>query len=126
MGIEDKHDMYTGTTLYYKFNPFFKSVLATDGSITIADEYGAYWLLEEIAGLLPKVDEDQHLVIALLKHSPTPSKSSRFILTLQDDIPLNKLYAEKKIPFSDFPQEGIRLYVGRSEDKWVIYLPSEH
>lgn len=112
---------FTGTSKYWRFSPIFPNVLLTDGAQYVAEEMGAYWLMDVIASHLPKVKGEQFAFARL----QVENESAKFELT--DDIPAKKTWANQKIPHTDFPLPEITLYVGDTGDgRWVIYLPREH
>lgn len=120
MRINDKHRQFTGTTTYYKWSPLHRNILLTDGAMYIAQEYQAYWLMDAIASHIPSVDD--HFAVVLLENT----SDNHFTLSIQDDIPMNRQFAKQDIEYSDFPPEGIQLYIQQSDDFWVIFLPSEY
>lgn len=116
-----KADMehFTGTCRYYKYSPLFPKVLLTEGSKFLAEEAGAYWLMDVVASHLPKMDDG--FAVAMLK-----VKNGKATFTLTDDLPANKTYAKQSISFTDFPLDEIKLYVGFDGEYYVILLASEY
>jgi hypothetical protein len=106
---------FTGSEHWYRhaLNP---AITFTDGAKYVADEAGAYWLLDEIAlaQLIPAVRTQAFQVWKLA----VANNSAR--LTCEDGND-NQVLA-KNITFTDFPAPGITLWcVDR-----VILLPSEY
>ena len=108
---------FTGSEHWYR-HCINRNVLFTDGAKYVADEGGAYWLLDEIA--LAQRGE----------RTVTAEEFQVWTLTVKDDRTARlscedgngKTVFEKAIPFTDFPAERITLWF---ENK-TIYLPSEH
>jgi hypothetical protein len=113
--LADLHQ-FTGTEEWYR-HPLNQNVLFTEGAKYVADQAGAYWLLDEIA---------------LAQLAEASVKGEEFqVWTL--DVEANRatlscgngngtqVYA-KEIAFTDFPAPGITLWC---TDK-VILLPSEY
>ena len=108
---------FTGSQHFYKHGPV-REVLYTEGVEYVADNAGAYWLLDEIAlaqrYIIPVKRED--FQVWDLKVDAAQAG----VLTCGDGNGL-EVYS-KPIPFTDFPQPGIRFYYA----DWVIHLPSEY
>ena len=107
---------FTGTLRWYRHG-LDRNVLFTDGARYVADQAGAYWLLDEIA--LAQVYDSAvagegfqvwHLKVA----------GNEAELTCEDGN--GNCIAAKLIPFTDFPEPGIRMYCC---DR-TIMLPSEY
>ena len=118
--IKSELAQFTGTEEYHRFSPLFRNVLLTDGAKYLAEECGAYWLMDVIASHLPSVKD--HFAIAIL----TKTEGDKAFFTLQDDVPFKTLFAHQTIKFTDFPLDEIKLYVIRDGEHWVILLPSEY
>jgi hypothetical protein len=114
----DAHELgqFTGTLNWYRHG-LVRNVLFTDGAKYVADEAGAYWLLDEIA--LAQVDDGQvaREAFQLWVLSVDGSEAK---LTCEDGNG-NSVFS-KHIPFTDFPAPGIRLYFCDG----TIMLPSEY
>jgi hypothetical protein len=112
----DQLGQFTGTENWYR-HPIARNVTFTDGVKYVADEAGAYWLLDEIALVQPyekavRAEEFQVWKLAV--------KGSKAALTCDDGN--GRVVYRKKIPFTDFPAEGITLWFTGG----VILLPSEY
>ena len=108
---------FTGTDQWYRHGLNGK-VHFTDGAKHVADRAGAYWLLDEIA-LVQLFDErvgaERFQVWKLNVRSDMTAD-----LTCEDGND-NVVYT-KKIPFTDFPLEGITFWFTDN----TILLPSEY
>ena len=131
-------NQFTGTEGYHLFNGMFRNFVATDGTIHVAKEAGAFWLLEAIASHIatngklrvgPLADmQFWKLESKTLKSGPNKG-SKRWELSCRMDSDMPPVVTQK-IEFSDFPLDSIDLWVAPSmmgdRKVWVIYLPSEH
>jgi hypothetical protein len=108
---------FTGTSRWYQ-HAINTKVLFTDGAKYVADQAGAYWLLDEIALIQlfdKRVGAERFQVWKLVVNSDMTAE-----VTCEDGDD-NVVYANK-IPFTDFPGEGITLWFTDS----TIFLPSEY
>lgn len=109
---------FTGTENHYRYSPLFRNFILTDGTKFLADEAGAYWLMDAIASHVGSYKKDTYAVATLQK------QPDGWLLTIDDGN--GRLYAKQEIEFSDFPLDSIKLYVCKQDDMWVILLPSEY
>ena len=108
---------FTGSEHWYR-HALNRKVLFTDGAKYVADQGGAYWLLDEIA--LAQVGRREvraeEFQVWTLKVN-----ADRSALLTCDDGNGNAVF-QKVIPFTDFPADAITLWFANN----TIYLPSEH
>ena len=108
---------FTGSQNFYRHG-LVREVLYTEGVEYVVDNVGAYWLLDEIAlaqrHIIPVKREDFQVWDLKVNADQTAT------LTCGDGNGL-EVYS-KPVPFTDFPQSGIRFYYA----DWVIHLPSEY
>ena len=108
---------FTGSQNFYRHG-LVREVLYTEGVEYVAETAGAYWLLDEIAlaqrYIIPVKREDFQVWDLKVNADQTAT------LTCGDGNGL-EVYS-KPIPFTDFPEPGIRFYYS----DWVIHLPSEY
>lgn len=106
---------FTGTENWYR-HQIVRSILYTDGARYVAQNGGAYWLLDEIA---------------LSQHKPEIAAEAFQVWTLTVDDHRGTLICEdgnknqvfaKAIPFTDFPLDAITLWL---TDRTIL-LPSEY
>jgi hypothetical protein len=122
-----KLEQFTGTENYWQFNVLFPKCLLTDGTHYLAQEAGAYWLMESIASLQPHLlrDPDTRLHDLQFWHLKVNEDRSA-VLTCEADSGEPPAVVEQ-IPYTDFPLPEITLYVGRDHlGNSIIYLASEH
>ena len=114
---KDELSRFTGSENWYRHG-IARNVLFTDGAKYVADQGGAYWLLDEIA----LAQRGQKRVAAeefqVWKLTVKPDRTA----TLTCDDGNGNVVFEKAIPFTDFPVESIELWFENN----TIYLPSEH
>ena len=108
---------FTGSQNFYRHS-LVREVLYTEGVEYVAETAGAYWLLDEIAlaqrHIIPVKREDFQVWDLTVNAEQTAT------LTCGDGNGL-EVYS-KPVPFTDFPEPGIRFYYA----VWVIHLPSEY
>jgi hypothetical protein len=108
---------FTGSEHWYRHG-LVRTILFTDGAKYIADEGGAYWLLDEIAFAQKgekAVAAEEFQVWTLKVHA------DRTATLICGDGNNNTVYT-KAIPLTDFPADEITLWFANN----TIYLPSEH
>ena len=111
---------FTGTEQWYR-HALNRAVLYTDGAKYVADNCGAYWLLDEIAltnRFNPRLRGEEFQTWTL-------TKIDRTAKLVCEDGNGHKLFA-KNIAFTDFPLDKIELWVEGPAEQRVILLPSEH
>ena len=108
---------FTGSQNFYRHS-LVREVLYTEGVEYVAETAGAYWLLDEIAlaqrHIIPVKREDFQVWDLKVNADQTAT------LTCGDGN--GREVHSKPVPFTDFPQPGIRFYYS----DWVIHLPSEY
>ena len=108
---------FTGSEQWYR-HAINRKVLFTDGAKFVADQAGAYWLLDEIAIIQPydqRVAAEEFQVWKLAVNADQTG-----VLTC-DDGNGNVIFS-KPIEYTDFPIEGITLYFTNN----TILLPREY
>ena len=111
-------EQFIGSETFYRH---WLGIVYTEGVKYLAEEAGAYWLIDAIASwqTSPKIKRDPMLQrIQFWRLRVNPDNTA--VLTCErdsDDIALTQ-----KIKFTDFPLESITLYLS---DR-VLMLPSEY
>ena len=108
---------FTGTEQWYR-HPLVRQVLFTDGAKYIADNAGAYWLLDEIAFAQKGEPAVAAESFQFWKLRVMPNQTA----TLVCDDGNGRVVFSKAIDYTDFPAEGVELYFTDN----VILLPSEY
>jgi len=109
--------LFTGTAVWYK-HPLFRAYHYTDGVQYLANEAGAYWLIDLIVGC--------QLEHATVKAEPfqvwdlvvNEDRSAWLIMTDGNSRTVHK----ETLDVTDFPLSEIRLYLTGN----VLLLPSEY
>jgi hypothetical protein len=109
---------FSGTERYYRTHP---GLLATDGAKYLADEAGAYWLLDIIWSVLPKIDDE----LAVLELT-VEKGACRAVVVIHDGREPETTYHRQSIPYTDFPLQKIKLYIQHNGHERVVMLPSEY
>ena len=109
---------FTGTESYERWSILFRNFVLTDGTKYLAENAGAYWLMDAIASHFPAYRDEGFVVAKFTK------KNRAWLLLLEDGN--DNILASQKIGFSDFPLPEITLYVIPQDGLWVILLPSEY
>jgi len=110
-------EQFTGTDHYYR-HAINRKVLFTDGIKYLADQAGAYWLLDEIALIQPY---DKRVAVEPFQVWTLRVTANQTALLTCDDGNGNIVFS-KDIEFTDFPLDEVTLWFANG----VIYLPSEH
>ena|ERR1700730_12020120 len=108
---------FTGSEQWYRHG-LVRDVLFTDGAKYVADQAGAYWLLDEIAFAQRGDKSVACEEFQLWKLQVNPDHTA----TLSCEDGNGKAVYSKAIEYTDFPLPEIALYFTNS----VILLPSEY
>ena len=108
---------FTGSEHWYRHG-LVRTVVFTDGAKYVADQAGAYWLLDTIA--LSQRSEKSVAAEPFQVWTLAVRPDSTATLTC-DDGNGNTVYRQE-LAFTDFPPEGIELYFTDN----TILLPSEY
>jgi hypothetical protein len=108
---------FTGSEHWYRHG-LVRGILFTDGAKYVADEGGAYWLLDEIAF----AQRFENAVAAEEFQVWTLSVKPDQTATLACGDGNGRTVFEKALEYTDFPADSIELWFENS----TIYLPSEH
>ena len=100
---------------YYKH---WLGILYTPGIKELADNHGAYWLIDAIASYQPKLKKNPRLQDFQLWNLTVTNNSAA--LTCREDTNIKPVVTQK-IEYTDFPN-SIKIYVVNN----VILLPEEY
>jgi hypothetical protein len=109
---------FTGSEHWYRHG-LVRSIVFTDGAKYVADQGGAYWLLDEIA--LAQRGEKAVAAEEFQVWKLTVNAADRTAVLTCEDGNDHEVF-KKAIPFTDFPADEITLWFANN----TIYLPSEH
>jgi hypothetical protein len=107
---------FTGSENWYRVG-INRKILFTDGTKYVADQAGAYWLLDIIAIAQAHEDKVKREEFQVWKLTVREDHTASLVCEDGND---NIVYTQH-IPFTDFPLEEISFYFENN----VIYLPSE-
>lgn len=105
---------FSGTEYWYKH---LSGYLYTDGVLYVAQEGGAFWLVDKILLTTRSMPALQEFGVWKL----TVNKEDESALLICEDGNDNELYREK-IDWTDFPLDTVELWF----ENGVLILPSEH
>lgn len=108
---------FTGTGHWYRHG-LNRNILYTDGARFVAEQGGAYWLLDEIA--IAQLSSQAVAAEEFQVWKLAVRRDRTATLTCEDGN-YNVVYTQE-IPFTDFPAPEITLWFQND----TIYLPSEH
>lgn len=112
--LRRKLSLFSGTDNWHRH---LSGLLFTDGVKFLADEAGAYWLLDLIGSYQKRCRRDPMLRDFQIWELKKTGNTAR-IGCLRD---VNQPVLAQDIPFTDFPLDEITLYV----ENETILLPSE-
>lgn len=115
--LDELRNFY-GTEHYYRHMP---GLIITDGVKFLADEAGAYWLLDVVWSHMSSIPKSEGFAIVTLKKSGRSA-----VFQMQDDDPPESVYAKQDIGFTDFPLDEIKMYLIRDESGFVLLLQTEY
>jgi len=106
---------FTGTVNYYRH--WTRAFHYTDGVAFLADNAGAYWLLDHIAAMQKRARRDP-MLREFQGWKLTVSGTRGVIACLRDK---DDEAFRDELPFTDFPLQEITLHLSNG----VLHLPSE-
>ena len=133
MSLKDKQaelDQFIGTEGYTRWSPLlFRRMVLTDGAKFVAENGGAYWLMDAIASHQPKALKNpllRYIQFWTLEVKEKKNGSKSAVLTCCTDSG-EKPTITQKFAHTDFDLPKIDLWVEpMDENTYVILLPSEH
>ena len=96
-----------------------RKCLLTDGARYLAEEAGAFWLMDAAASYLIELGTDDWFV-----HIQLRVTGSTALLMLEDGN--GHVRAQQQIPCTDFPMPEQTLFACLDSEHWVIMLPREY
>lgn len=119
-------NQFIGTSVYYEH---MMSTLLTDGTKALGEKCGAFWLMDLVASIRPKL---KHAPFAVLDLTVNLEERSGEVVVHNGNSPDEPEYGpyeeyhRQEIPFTDFPFPTQKLFIAPQAQYLVIYLPSEH
>jgi len=125
----DQLRQFTGDLVRYRhaLNP---TVIYTPGVEFLAEQGGAYWLIDVIASYLTRKVIDNAArtdsrVRSLHFWRLDVAEDHSALVTARADTGCPP-FVSQEIPFTDFPLEYVSIWAGFDGRHWTLYLPSEH
>ncbi len=112
-------------------HPLNHGVLYTEGVHHLAEEAGAFWLIDAIASYFgsPKmrraIKADERLETLQFWHLAVSAEKQEATLTARADKGVPP-FVTQHIGYTDFPLSEIDIWAGFNGRFWTLYLPSEH
>lgn len=132
--LESNLSQFTGTENYHRYSLIFRNVVLTDGAKYLAENAGAFWLMDSIASYLSGYKDvfASAKMVRVLKPRPKgygisinkAEMTESWHFTLDDGN--GNVFCTQDIAYSDFPLDEITLFAAKQEALWVIMLPSEY
>lgn len=119
---------FTGDDIRYR-HPLNPKIIYTPGVQYVAENAGAYWLIDAIASYFGSAEMsrsmDQDSRLRYLQFWKLKRNGDSAVLSAEADSGETP-FITQVIEYTDFPLEEIEIWAGRSGDAWTLYLPSEH
>lgn len=117
-------NQFTGSASFTRYNMFTKDV-ASEGVMYLAEEMGAYWLLDSLTACFINLKEKHDFLVIKLK----PIHSHGMQILLEDGN--ENLWYTHEVEFTDFNFSKVpadfAIWAARNEiGSYTLYLPSEH
>jgi len=124
--LRDGLTNFYGSESFHKFSVLFPKHILTDGAKFLADNAGAYWLMDAIASHHGKCIKDEMLRDMQFWTLKTDVEKHTAVLTCDRDT--NDTAIKQVIEHTDFPLPEIKLYCAPSGDgkHYTILLDSEY
>jgi len=120
---------FTGDLDRYR-HPLHPRVIYTPGVRHLAENGGAYWLLDAIASYIGSAPlrrailRDDRLARLQFWRLEVAEDASAELTCRADQGQAPAI--RQSIPFTDFPLERVEVWAGFDGTHWTLYLPSEH
>jgi hypothetical protein len=133
--IQNGLAQFYGTEHYHRLSPLHGKLVCTDGVAWLAENAGAFWLIDIIASYQARCMKDEMLrdmqFWTLTVHRPPLEKrGNRIMATVICERDTGDVAIKQEIPYTDFPLPEIKFYVEPGEVGgkmvYVCLLPSEH
>jgi len=121
--LEYELSCFCGTEEYHRWNSIFRRHVLTDGVKYLADQTGAYWLMDLIASY--QCESRMRRNTFQCWTLKVDLKTQKAVVACDNGN--GKILAEQKIEYTDFPLEEIKLYMIDDGGQYaVILLPNEY
>lgn len=99
-------------------------MIYSEGVAYLAEQAGAYWLIDAIASHIVTNKELRERAEGLMFWKLDVAEGQG-VLTAQRDCEGPTLVTQE-IEYTDFPLDSIDIWAGFNGEGWTLYLPSEH
>lgn len=117
--LSAKLNEFYGSETFTHYSPIYNNITLTEGAMFLAENAGAYWLMDMIGSYLPILFKSRFGVAKL----EVDLVESTATFTLSDGC--DNVLVTQKISYTDFPLSNIKLYVV-DNGMWTILLPQEY
>jgi len=125
----DDLGQFTGSTRFFR-HAFNRAVIYTEGVQYVAENGGAYWLIDAIASHIggpvfqAAAARDQRIpLLHFWKLAVLPNRSAELTAIADSGEPA---FIQQTIPYTDFPLERIEIWAGHNGEGFTLMLPSEY
>lgn len=119
---------FTGELQRFR-HPLNPRVIYTPGVHYLAEQAGAYWLIDAIASYFGSEVMERAMAkdhrLRSLQIWKLKVNDHAAVLTAEADSGVPP-FVREEIPFTDFPLDEIDIWAGFDGTYWTLYLPSEH
>ena len=121
--LEYELSCFCGTEEYHRWSGIFRRHVLTDGVKYLADQAGAYWLMDLIASY--QCESRMRRNTFQCWTLKVDLKTQKAVVACDNGN--GKILAEQKIEYTDFPLEEITLYLIDDAGQYaIILLPNEY
>jgi hypothetical protein len=115
-------DQFTGSEQFFRLGINSK-LIYTEGIRCLAEKARCFWLIDEIAGMLPYLLKQHHDYFYSLQFLVTGSSG---VITVDDGN--GNILLNHKIKWTDFPIVGepVKFFLCESEEYYCLMFPSEY
>jgi hypothetical protein len=119
--IQANLDRFSGSETFTKWSPLFRNSVLTDGALYLAENCGAYWLMDIIGSYQSESKfRTQNFQVWKLDR-----KGEGWLVTAEDGN--GNVIDRQDVGVSDFPLNGIEIWAIRNElGGLTLMLPSEY
>lgn len=125
--IQANLDRFNGSDTFTQWSPLFRNSVLTEGALYLAENCGAYWLMDLIGSYQSESKfRTQNFQVWKLKTVLSLKKMEKTWLVTAEDGNENVI-TRQDVGVSDFPLNGIEIWAIRNElGGLTLMLPSEY
>lgn len=124
---QSEFDHHVGTTQYYKA---MFGLLLTDGTKDLAERCSAWWLMDIVASIQPKLRR-KGATLSVLDMTVNDDGTAEIVVhngnspDHPEDGPY-EVYHKQSIFWTNFPMPKVKLFISPHMETFVCFLPSEY